>query len=109
MMSDVPATFDPQHLDKQKPFLSYKGSMIDSEDRLVSEDYSIWNTEVTPQSGLVFAVKNSGVWLFSDRVVIEFVLPLSEMLKANGYFRFYEIDLAPYQDRIWHNRTVIKL
>lgn len=42
-----------------------------------------------------------------DKLVIEFILPIDEMKKANGFFDYKAKDQILMKDKLWLNKTSI--
>jgi hypothetical protein len=47
--------------------------------------------------------------MIDKKLYIRFTKPQSEMLKANGFFRYFGVDLEQYKDYLWYNETVLDL
>lgn len=100
------STFNPENIAINKPFLVLKTPYIISSDYLgpppdLSIDADFKDTIFQDQSSIVFSS--------DQKLYIRFVKPQSEMLKANGFFRYFGVDLEQYEDYMWYNETVISL
>ena len=89
--------------------LAYKGSYIDSTDSIV------------PTASLSAYIQVDNEYLYvSDQVALKwqdtdkkiqlvFILPISEMKKANGFFDYLPEEMTLLEDKYWLNQTELKL
>jgi hypothetical protein len=104
------SSFKPQNIATRKPFLTWKTGYFESSDFLIPTPIDI----SYPMNGgktveILFRVKNEIIYMIDKKLYIRFTKPQSEMLKANGFFRYFGVDLEQYKDYLWYNETVLDL
>lgn len=104
------STFNPNNIRIKKPFLSMVTSYMNSNDYLLPPDADT-ALDASPYTGKGVKIHNSDTLVFIEgrRMYIRFKKPLDEMQKANGFFRYFGVDLEKYKDYVWYNDTVIHL
>ena len=84
--------------DKSKnPFLVYTCSWLKSEDSFTSA------------KKFIEAKKSFNIKKEKNLIYISFILPISEMRKANGYFDYSGKDKKFLEGKNWLNKTVVTL
>lgn len=103
------SSFKPQNIPKKEPFLTIKTSYFISSDALLEHPPKI-TLPLSPDVDIfIFQDVSSVIYEANRKLYIRFVKPQSEMLKANGFFRYFGVDLTQYKDYLWYNETVIDL
>jgi hypothetical protein len=104
------SSFKPQNIIHNKPFLLFKTGYLESYDSLIPSVIDIdYPKQPSTPVEIPFSGKNEIIYAIDKKLYIRFVKPQSEMLKANGFFRYFGFDLTPYKDYVWYNETVINL
>ncbi len=84
--------------DKTKnPFLTYQCGWMKSEDYLISQD----------KKNVLFPKEQVRISKDAKTIQISFVVPLSEMKKAVGYFDYNEKDKELVKDKYWIDTTTV--
>ncbi len=103
------SSFKPQNISEDKPFLTIKTPYFMSSDALLEHPPKI-TLPLSPDVDIfIFQDVSSVIYEANRKLYIRFVKPQSEMLKANGFFRYFGVDLTQYKDYLWYNETVIDL
>lgn len=107
--SATTAVFTPDAIAQDKPFLTLQTPYI------TSHDYMRKNPNIddipldTSVDQLLFQSSDALIYRANNVIVITFHVPPEAMLKANGYFRYYGVDLSRYPQWQWFNYTTITL
>lgn len=107
--SATTSSFKPQNIESDKPFLTFKTSYFSSSDSLLANPPSITLPLSSDVDTLIFQDSSSVVYKTNRTLHIRFTKPQSDMLRANGFFRYFGVDLEKYKDYAWYNETVIDL
>ncbi len=103
------SSFKSQNIRRNKPFLTFNTSYFTSADSLLQNPPPITPPLASEVDMLVFQDTTSVLYQTNSKLHIRFIKSQSEMLKANGFFRYFGVNLEPYKDYVWYNETIINL
>lgn len=87
--------------------LYYSGKYLNSTDS-VTTDLSL-EKEVVEGGSLIIDLENLQlIKMQNNSYILKFLLPISEMKKANGFFDYLESENKLLENKFWLNKTVIK-
>ncbi|MFO0703170.1 MAG: hypothetical protein U0525_00380 [Patescibacteria group bacterium] len=102
------STFRPENIPNSKPFFVLSSGNLQSLDFLLSPNDRNTKTFVIPNDAeVILKSSNELIYKRKGKVYIKFVKEMPEMLKANGFFGYFQADLKKYQGYLWYNETVI--
>jgi hypothetical protein len=113
------SSFKPQNIQSGKPFLSYATNYFSSNDYLLKPEvkfnsrYQVCINTMSLNCRYKTFLRIEGASIVTDtkdnKLYIEFTTNLEGMQKANGFFRYFGVNLEQYKDYVWYNETVINL
>lgn len=90
--------------------LYYKGKYLSSTDSISTEGSLSLVDANTDQKNILLNTESVLLKKISnDLLELEFILPISEMKKANGFFDYLESEDKLLENKVWINRTKIKI
>jgi len=107
--SATTSIFEPEAIAQEKPFLIFKTPYITSYDYLSKDKEVAAMRDDLAFDKLIFQSPNTLIYQTKNSLIITFTLPQKEMMKANGFFKYYDTDLSDYADWHWFNHTTISL
>lgn len=110
MSSQKSSTFDSKSIQNGKPFLVFADSRVRSDDYLVVSNTAIPDAVTLPKEAVVIVQNKSElVYRVNNKLIFKFVKSIEEMKQVNGFFSYFGVDLARYQNYKWYNETVIEI
>ncbi len=112
------STFHADNIGKKDPFLTFTTPYFDSQDYLIQEPMELNNTKrvcVTSSVDCKYEtiLRSDSASIVMDKLnkklYIEFNKDMTEMQKANGFLRYFDVDLEPYKDYVWYDETIVNL
>lgn len=112
------STFHVDNVGKRDAFLTFNTTYLESQDYLIPQPMQLSNVKrVCLASALncrhetVFRSDSASVVIdeTNKKLYIEFIKSIPEMQKANGFLRYFGVDLEPYKGYVWQDETVINL
>ena len=112
-LSQIENAIKDYSLDDNRSFftlLQFHSLHLTSLDTLTTEKDFQKLTKYLSESNIIFQNNNSVIYkIDKHNVIISFLLPKTEMIKANGFFDYREKDKELLKDKLWFDITKVTL